>query len=151
MNYTKSFSTVHTKHWECFIIQGKLNMSEIFKGFGRFWSFVNMCSSDLKSVRSLTAQIDKLEMAMAMLQTSTHFSVGVNNATQAAMNKRYFQTIITQSWFLKKPWRSLNFRAILFLCWFATFAPCSSWLLPKLAPFCNQNSKISWMLCDFFF
>ena len=61
-----------------------------------------MCSSDLKSVRSLTAQIDKLEMAMAMLQTSTHFSVGVNNATQAAMNKRYFQTIITQPLFLKK-------------------------------------------------
>ena len=40
MNYTKSFSTVHTKHWECFIIQGKLNMSEIFKGF---WEILIVC------------------------------------------------------------------------------------------------------------
>ena len=93
-----------------------------------------MCSSDLKSVRSLTAQIDKLEMAMAMLQTSTHFSVGVNNATQAAMNKRYFQTIITQPLFLKKTLKIFEFSRHFVFVLICHFRPLQQLIVTKTRP-----------------
>ena len=72
-------------------------MKIVLDGFWDFgvFGFGSLRASD--PTRNLKAACDKLDMAIAMLRTNTHFSVGVDIATQAAMNKRYSKAISTRS------------------------------------------------------